>query len=53
MRSLINKYGKITLNKIKFIDKKKIENKQFLKSVGLCFIGTNHDVFKFDSLAKI
>ena len=49
---LINKYGKITLNKIKFIDKKKIENKQFLKSVGLCFIGTNHDVFNFDSLAK-
>lgn len=49
---LINKYGKITLNRIKFIDKKKLKDTQFIKSVDLCFIGTNHDVFNFDTLAK-
>lgn len=49
---LVNKYAKITLKKIKFVNKNKLDDEKFLKSFDLCFIGSNHDIFNFNAIAK-
>ena len=41
------------INKMyKFINLKKLYNRKFLKSLALCFIGTNHSIFKYEYLSK-
>ena len=49
---LINKYGLKTLKNIKFISLKKLYSLRFLKSFEVCFIGSNHDIFDYQAIAK-
>ena len=49
---LVNKYGLKTLKNIKFISLKKLYNLKFLDSLEICFIGSNHDIFDYQAIAK-
>lgn len=49
---LVSNYALEALRKIKFIDIKKLRNNKYLKSFDLCFIGSNHDVFKLNTISK-
>jgi len=49
---LVSNYALKTLKKINFLDIKKLKNIKFMKSFDLCFIGSNHDVFKLNTISK-
>ncbi len=49
---LINKNAFKSINNFSFISYKDIKKKNFSKSFDLCFVGTNHDMFDYEMIAK-
>ena len=49
---LINKNALKSINNFSFISYKDIKKKNLSKSFDLCFVGTNHDMFDYEMIAK-
>ena len=49
---MISNFAKKTLKNIKLVNLKQIRNKQFYQSFDICLIGSNHDIFNYNEIAK-